>query len=100
MASGETAIDKNPPRRAAEPPKLDGIVLHDAWLCCRIFFAAGVVDILFKSLFVPYVGPPQWAAWFVEQVLTLVMIFFLLAAFANAGFSVYFHFRKRIKAKK
>jgi hypothetical protein len=85
---------------ASQGSGLDGIVLHDAWLCSKVFLSATTLEALFKILYVPLVGPPVWVAWLVEQILSIAIISFLIAALVNAYFSIYFHFRRRIKRKK
>jgi hypothetical protein len=78
---------------------LDGIVLHDAWLFCKIFFGAILGDSLFEGLYVPIADPPVWVADIIGTVLHLAIILFAVAALLNAGLSIYFHFWKRIRTK-
>lgn len=91
------------PRPEAPPPErqsLDGIVLHDTKLFGTIFLGASTIDFLFKGIYVPFFDPPLWFTWSVESILYGVILFFLIVTVLDAVFSVYFHFRYRIRRKR
>lgn len=82
-----------------KPPSLDGIALHDAKLLCNIIVGAVLVEVLFKVLYVPIVGPPVWFAEAFETILSFTILVLTAAAAVDVLFSIYFHFRNRVRTK-
>src|SRR5215467_305827 len=91
-------LDPRPPL-SDPPPDLDKIVLHDAWLCSKVFLCSTAIDLVFKVFYVPFADPPILVTKIIELILHTAMIFFLFAALLNAALSSYFHFYRRIKTR-
>ncbi len=94
---------RKPPRPplppSPKPPNLDGIALHDAKLFFKIILGALFVDGLFNVLYVPIVGPPLWFAQTFATILFVTTLVLGAAAALNLLFSIYFHFRNRVRTK-
>jgi hypothetical protein len=82
-----------------KPPSLDGIALHDAKLLCKIILGAMLVELLFKVLYIPIVGPPRWLAEAIEAILSFIILVLTAAAAVDVLLSIYFHFRNRVRTK-
>ena len=88
-----------PRETAPKLPNLDSVALHDAKLLCKIILGALLVDWLFLGLDVPIVGPPHWFVLAFETILFAITLVFGAAAAVNGFFSIYFHFRDRVRTR-
>lgn len=94
---------KKPPRPplppSPKPPNLGGIALHDATFFFKMLFGALVVHWVFAGLFIPIVGPPHWFAQAFQTILFVITIVLGAAGAIDVLFSIFFHFRNRVRTR-
>jgi hypothetical protein len=87
------------PLASPEPPNLDGIALHDAKVLSVIMLGGLALEWFFVGFYVPTVGPPPWFAQSFESILFSTTLALAAAAAIDVFFSIYFHFRNRVRTK-